>query len=241
MLIFPAIDLFQGKCVRLTRGDFSTAKVYTDDPVEVLNNFKSSGFSWAHLVDLDGAKQGQLSQKQLIIDLISIGGIKCQVGGGVRTESEIKYLLDHGVERVVLGSICIFERQLVKQYLQTFGADKIVLALDCALDSVGVYKVKTHGWQQNSDFSIVDMLKFYSQAQYVLCTDIGVDGTMVGPSIDLYRDLITKFPRLQLIASGGVGTVQDLNQLKKLGVYAVIVGKAIYEGKIALDDIVDFT
>jgi phosphoribosylformimino-5-aminoimidazole carboxamide ribotide isomerase len=236
MIIFPAIDLRDGKCVRLTKGDFATTKVYNDNPHLMLEEFKKHNFSWVHMVDLDGAKQGSPAQGKIIASLAKDSGLNIQVGGGIRTKEDIKYLLSSGVERVVLGSICISEPELVKSWFAEFGSDKIVLALDCELKD-GLPVVKTHGWQEDSQKSIWDLLEFYNLAKYVLCTDISVDGTLMGPSIELYRQIMSKFPHINLIASGGVGTIHHLTQLNELGVYGVVVGKAIYEGTIKLSNI----
>ncbi|MCC2625782.1 MAG: hisA [Burkholderiales bacterium] len=239
MIIFPAIDLRDGKCVRLTKGDFATTKVYNDNPLLMLKEFKEHNFSWVHMVDLDGAKQGSPAQGEIIASLVRDSGMAIQVGGGIRTKADIEYLLSSGVKRVVLGSICISEPELVKSWFGEFGSDKIVLALDCQLKD-GVPVVKTHGWQQDSQKTIWDLLEFYQLAKYVLCTDISVDGTLAGPSIELYKLIMAKFPHIKLIASGGVGTVHDLTRLNELGVYGVVVGKAIYEGTMKLDAIIKF-
>lgn len=236
MIVFPAIDLRDGKCVRLTKGDFATTKVYNDNPLLMLESFWQYKFVWAHMVDLDGAKLGSPAQGELIAELVKQSGLNIQVGGGIRTREHIEGLLNSGVKRVVLGSICISKPDLVKSWLSEFGNDKIVLALDCELKN-GVPVVKTHGWQEDSQKSIWDLLEFYDLAKYVLCTDISVDGTLAGPSIELYQQIMDKFPHINLIASGGVGKIEDLVKLNELGVYGVVVGKAIYEGTIKLEDI----
>lgn len=240
MLVYPAIDLIDGKCVRLTLGDFETSKVYNHDPLAMLKEFRQYGFSWVHLVDLDGAKATKVRQTKLISDLAKLDGINLQVGGGVRTEADIESLLAFGVKRVVLGSICVSSPSLVKKWLNKYGADKLVLALDCVLDATGLPVVKTHGWQDSSNNSIWELLDYYEEAKYVLCTDISVDGTLKGPNIGLYQDIMRRYPKIELIASGGVGSIDDLGLLNNLGVYAVVVGKAIYEGKIKLSEIITF-
>ncbi len=239
MIIFPAIDLRDGKCVRLTKGDFATTKVYNDNPLLMLKEFKEHNFSWVHMVDLDGAKQGSPAQGETIANLVKDIQMNIQVGGGIRTKADIEYLLSSGVKRVVLGSICISKPELVKSWFTEFGSEKIVLALDCELKN-GIPVVKTHGWQSDSKKSIWDLLEFYDSAKYVLCTDISVDGTLAGPSIELYKQIMNQFPQINLIASGGVGTIHDLTKLNELGVYGVVVGKAIYEGTIKLDNIAEF-
>jgi phosphoribosylformimino-5-aminoimidazole carboxamide ribotide isomerase len=236
MIVFPAIDLRDGKCVRLTKGDFATTKIYNDNPLKMLDSFKHNGFSWVHMVDLDGAKHGSPAQSAIIANLVQTSGLDIQVGGGIRSRGDVESLLFSGVKRVVLGSICVSKMELVKTWLSEFGNEKIVLALDCQLKD-GVPVMKTHGWQEDSQMSIWDLLSFYEKAKYVLCTDISVDGTLEGPSMELYRQIMSRFPGVKLIASGGVGSMQDLVKLQQLGVYGVVVGKAIYEGAIELSEI----
>lgn len=232
MLIFPAIDLMNGKCVRLTKGDFTTTQVYNDNPEQMLQNLSNIGAKFVHIVDLDGAKKGQVSQLDLIGKLANNKKLEIQVGGGIRAISDIHNLLNLGVNRVVLGSICVSNRALVKSMFHEFGAEKIVLALDCMLDENDVPLVKTHGWQDSSGESVWDLLDFYHEVKYLLCTDISVDGTLQGPNLALYRDIKERYPLLQIIASGGVSSHQDLANLRDLGMYAVVVGKAMYEGKV---------
>lgn len=239
MIVFPAIDLRDGKCVRLTKGDFATTKIYNDNPSLMLQQFREHGFSWVHMVDLDGAKKGSPAQTEIIANLVKSSGLNIEVGGGIRTKADVEYLLDSGIARVVLGSICVSDPALVKDWLKEFGSEKIVLALDCQLRD-GLPVVKTHGWQEDSQNSIWDLLEFYNLAKYVLCTDISVDGTLAGPSIELYKQIMTRFSQINLIASGGVGRLDDLVRLNQLGVYGVVVGKAIYEGTISLEDIAKF-
>lgn len=237
MIVYPAIDLRDGKCVRLTKGDFSTTKVYNDNPTSILEEFAKYGASWVHMVDLDGAKQGSFAQSDLIKKLVQSSKLNIQVGGGVRTTTDIEKLLDFGVKRVVLGSICVSNPAQVKEWLDKFGNDRLVLALDCHINKDGTPMVKTHGWQNESTNTVWDLLKYFGSAKYVLCTDISVDGTLEGPSINLYQELQQRFPDIKLIASGGVGQYDDLIKLKQLNVHGVVVGKAIYEGKIPLDKI----
>jgi phosphoribosylformimino-5-aminoimidazole carboxamide ribotide isomerase len=237
MIVYPAIDLRDGKCVRLTKGDFATTKVYNDNPISMLEEFAKFGATWLHMVDLDGAKQGKIAQGELIKSLVASSDLKVQVGGGIRTTEDIERLFGYGVSRVVLGSICVSNKDLVKQWLDTYGPEKIVLALDCHLNEDGTPMVTTHGWQEKSTVTVWDLLNYYATAKYVLCTDISVDGTLEGPSMDLYQELQERFPHIKLIASGGVGSLNDLIKLKELNVYGAVVGKAIYEGKIPLEKI----
>lgn len=237
MIVYPAIDLRDGKCVRLTKGDFATTKIYNDNPILMLEEFAKYGATWLHMVDLDGAKQGSIAQGELIKSLLSSSELKVQVGGGIRTIHDIDRLFAYGVSRVVLGSICVSNKEQVKQWLDIYGAERIVLALDFHLDENGTPMVSTHGWQEKSTVTVWELLNYYETAKYVLCTDISVDGTLEGPSINLYKELQQRFPDIKLIASGGVGSLNDLIKLKELNIYGAVVGKAIYEGKIPLEKI----
>lgn len=235
MLVFPAIDLVDGKCVRLTKGDFASTKVYNDNPVQMLQDLSNIGATFVHIVDLDGAKKGSIAQLDLIGKLARNEKLDIQVGGGIRAASDIHNLLNLGVNRVVLGSVCVSSRELVKSMFKEFGPEKIVMALDCQIDALGTPIVKTHGWQDSSGVSAWELLDFYNGVKYLLCTDISVDGTLMGPNLDLYREIQKRYPHIQLIASGGVSSDHDLDELRKLNVYAVVVGKAMYEGKVDIE------
>jgi phosphoribosylformimino-5-aminoimidazole carboxamide ribotide isomerase len=234
MELYPAIDLRDGQCVRLYKGDFATTTVYNTDPSVMLSQFAAAGSTWVHMVDLDGAKAGAIQQLELIKQLAAVTTLKLEVGGGIRTQADIENLLASGVARVVIGSIGVSNPPLVNEWFNQYGPDKIVLALDCSLDSNGVPKVRTHGWQHESTLSVFDVLAYYPQAKYLLCTDIGVDGTLAGPSIALYRQIQLAYPQLKLIASGGVGSLADLVALHELAVHGVVIGKALYENRFTL-------
>lgn len=234
MVIYPAIDLRDGKCVRLYKGDFATTKIYNDNPAAMLEEFAAAGSEWVHMVDLDGAKAGKFTQGEQIAKLVKNSPLKIEVGGGIRSTEDLELLFAAGVARVVVGSVCVSEPELVNQWMARFGAEKIVLALDCSLDSQGVPKVRTHGWQQESTLSVYDVLDNYPDAQYVLCTDVGVDGTLAGPSIALYKQIQLRYPDLNLIASGGVGKLADVVELRQLDVHGVVIGKALYENQFDL-------
>lgn len=237
MIVYPAIDLKEGKCVRLTQGDFISGKIYNDNPELMLHEFAAHGASWVHIVDLDGAQQGAIAQLDLISKLVRSSALKIQVGGGIRTADDIEKLFSCGVKRVIVGSVCVAQPDMVKLWLDNFGEDRIVLALDCSVGVDGIPIVKTHGWQNDSNITVWDLLKLYDNAKYVLCTDINVDGMLTGSNIRLYQELQQRFPNVNVIASGGVGKLNDLTELRRLNVHGVVVGKAIYEGKIALDEI----
>lgn len=231
MQIFPAIDLISGNCVRLTLGDFAKVKVYHTDPLEMLEHLAKIGANLVHVVDLDGAKSGHIMQLELLKAMAQNKSVKIQVGGGIRSMNDIHTLLNLGVNRVILGSICTTNKDLVKQMFQEFGSDKLVLAFDCMVnDNTPI--LKTNGWQNDSGINLWEMLDFYSEIKYLLCTDISVDGTLKGPNLYLYQEIKKLYPNLKIIASGGVGTNEDLISLQKLNLYGVVVGKAIYEGKV---------
>ena len=236
MRIYPAIDLRGGKCVRLYKGDFATTKVYAKTPAEMLAEFAKYGATWVHMVDLDGAKAGRIVQADIIGDLVAGTPLSIEVGGGIRNTADIEDLFEAGVARAVVGSVCVSNPQLVNEWMERFGADKFVLALDCTLDAHNIPRVRTHGWQEESRDSIYDVLANYPTAKYVLCTDVAVDGTLEGPSIELYRQMMEKCPQIEIIASGGVGKLEDLVALKQLGVHGVVVGKALYENKFTLKE-----
>lgn len=236
MIIYPAIDLRDGKCVRLYKGDFATTKVYNENPAQMLTEFAASGNKWVHMVDLDGAKVGKVVQADVIAELVQNSNLKIQVGGGIRTTEDVERLFAAGVSRVVVGSASISNPQLVNSWIEKFGGDKIVLALDCSLDSNNEPRVRIHGWQEESPLSVYEVLARYPEAKYVLCTDVAVDGTLEGPNLALYLQIQFHCPTIKVIASGGVGKLSDLEELKKLGVYGVVVGKALYENKFTLEE-----
>lgn len=237
MVIYPAIDLRDGKCVRLYKGDFAQTKIYDETPEKMLAEFAKSGANWVHMVDLDGAKAGRVLQDKFIGELLKNNTqLKIEVGGGIRTTFDVEALFNAGVSRVVVGSLSVSNPTLVNEWIDRFGADKIVLALDCSLDSNDIPKIRTHGWQEESALSIYDVLANYPKAKYVLCTDIAVDGTLEGPSINLYKQMQKNCPDIEIIASGGVGKIEDVEALKKLGVHGVVIGKAIYEGKFTVSE-----
>lgn len=240
MIIYPAIDLRDGKCVRLYKGDFATTKVYEETPSNMLAEFARHGATWMHMVDLDGAKAGRVAQIEIIADLVKKSGLNIEVGGGIRTTEDVDKLFRAGVKRIVVGSLCVSNPDLVNDWFRRFGADSIVLALDCSLDADNIPRIRTHGWQEESKLSIYDVLDNYPLAKHVLCTDIAVDGTLEGASLALYAQMLKKLPQLEIIASGGVGSIEDIYKLNELGVHGVVVGKAIYEGKIDLAELLNF-
>lgn len=236
MRIIPAIDIIDGKCVRLTQGDYEQKKVYNENPVDVAKSFQDSGLQYLHLVDLDGAKAGKVTNWKVAEGIASQTNLEIDFGGGIKTEEEIKRLFDIGIKQVNLGSIAVKEPEKVTAWIRKFGSAKIILSAD-----VKNYKIAINGWQENSTIGIDDFLRDYLQRgiEYVVCTDISTDGMLTGPNIELYKRLLIRFPQLNLIASGGVSSLKDLKQLKQIGTDGVIVGKAIYENKFSLEEIVN--
>ena len=234
MRIIPAIDIIDGKCVRLTQGDYGQKKIYNENPLEVARNFKGAGLKYLHLVDLDGAKAGKVTNWNVIEAITSKTELVVDFGGGVKTDEEVKRLFGLGIKQVNLGSIAVKDPVRVSAWIEAHGAGKIILSAD-----VKDEKIAVGGWLENSTIAITDFVGDYVRKgiQYVTCTDIGTDGMLQGPNIALYGKLLTKFPSLKLVASGGVSGIDDLKKLQDIGVDGAIVGKAIYEGRVRLDDL----
>ena len=234
MRIIPAIDIIDGKCVRLTQGDYARKRVYNENPLDVARSFEDAGLRYLHLVDLDGAKAGKVINWK-VIEAVTFGtNLSVDFGGGIKTDDEIRRLFDGGVSQVNLGSIAIKDPAKVSRWIELFGADKIVLSAD-----VKDEKIAIAGWQEDSAISITDFISDYVKKgiQYITCTDISTDGMLQGPNVTLYSKLLRTFPGIKLIASGGVSSLQDLSNLRQLRVDGVIIGKAIYEGRITLDEL----
>ena len=235
MIIYPAIDLRQGHCVRLSQGRFDQVTTYADDPLTVAREYAAAGATWLHVVDLDGAKDGNAAQTELIKRIAADSGVKVQTGGGIRSEDQINTYLGAGISRVVIGSLAITNPGLVATWLDRFGRDRVVLALDVKPNNDG-WHVTTHGWQKISGKTLFDVIDEYGAAylRHLLCTDVARDGLLGGPNVALYREIRTRYPKLAVQASGGVASLADLAALKETGVDGTIVGKALYEGKLAL-------
>ena len=237
-MIFPAIDLMDGGCVRLHKGDFAQRTNYHGDPMSVAKSYEDAGAQWIHIVDLDGAKSGSTEQSDLIINIAKGTNLKVQTGGGIRDLGQIKRLFDGGVERVVIGSLAITNPVMVKFWLSELGPQRIVLALDVNIDDDGMPYPATRGWTQAAEKSLWDVLADYSGSglKTVLVTDIGRDGVMVGSNVALYQDIAAQFPTLDIITSGGVGTLSHVKALKALKPHGIIIGKALYEGAFTVED-----
>lgn len=242
MIVIPAIDLKDGQCVRLLKGEFDQVTEYKLDPLDLAASYRDAGCSLLHLVDLDGAREGRPGNERIIRKLSVVDGLSIQVGGGLRNEALIETVLETGVSRVVLGSAAMLRPQAAAQWLQDFGPSRIVLALDVRLDAAGVPRLSSHGWTRDTDQSLWQALDFFSRAGliHVLCTDIDRDGAMTGPNMDLYAECLARYPQLELQASGGVRDANDLRALEEVGVQAAIVGKALLDRKITLEELGPF-
>ena len=237
-MIFPAMDLMDGGCVRLLKGDFGARTNYDADPVEVAQGYAAAGAEWMHIVDLDGAKSGHAEQSDLILNIANRADIKVQTGGGLRDLAQIKRLLDGGVDRVVIGSLAVTNPQMVKHWIKEVGPDAICLALDVNQGEDGEYRPATKGWTEGSDKTLWNVITGFlgSGLRTILVTDIGRDGMQKGGNIDLYKRIQSEFPTLDLITSGGVGTLTHVEDLKAIDPYGIIIGKALYEGAFTLDE-----
>ena len=231
MRIIPAIDIIEGKCVRLTQGDYTQKKVYNENPLEIAKSFEDAGLKYLHLVDLDGARAGKVTNWKVIDTITSNTKLEVDFGGGIKTSEEVGKLFDSGIRQVNLGSIAVKNPKLVEEWIGSHGADKIILSADVKNEMIAI-----GGWMENSTIPIFDFIRDYLKKgiRYITCTDISTDGMLQGPNVNLYKKLLESFPGIKLIASGGVSSIDDLDQLKKLNVDGVILGKAIYEGRIEL-------
>lgn len=234
MRIIPAIDIIDGKCVRLVQGDYAQKTIYNENPLDVAKSFEDAGLTHLHLVDLDGAKAGRVVSWNVVEAITSGTSLKVDFGGGIKTTEEVERLLNIGVDQVNLGSIAVRDPEKITGWINQFGTDRIILSADVKNEMISI-----DGWQQNSAINIVSFLRDYIQRgiMHVTCTDIGTDGMLTGPNVELYKKILLNFPQLHLIASGGVSSLEDLHELKQIGADGAIVGKAIYEGRIALKEL----
>ena len=233
MRIIPAIDIIDGKCVRLSKGDYDTKKIYNENPVEVAKEFEDFGIQYLHLVDLDGAIAKKIINQKVIESIAKNTNLIIDFGGGIRSEEDLQKAFDSGSKKVTLGSIAVVNPELCLAWLEKFGAEKLILGADC-LDR----KIKTSGWLENSETDVVDFIKEYQKKGFneVVCTDISKDGMLQGPSTALYQEIIEN-STIELIASGGISNIEDVQKMKEIGCAGTIIGKAIYEGRISLEDL----
>lgn len=236
-MIIPALDLIEGQVVRLYQGDYGQVTEYKVDPAEQFNLYHQAGANWLHLVDLTGAKDTSARQLDLIGRLLKSTPAKIQIGGGVRTEQDVIDLLDAGAERVVVGSTAVKQPELVKGWMEKYGPEHIVLALDVNIDKEGNRKVAVSGWQEDSGVTIEALIEDFLTVglKHVLCTDISKDGTLAGSNVELYVDLCKLYPQVHFQSSGGIGSLADIEALKDTGVRGVIVGRALLDGKFTAE------
>jgi phosphoribosylformimino-5-aminoimidazole carboxamide ribotide isomerase len=235
--IIPAIDIIDGKCVRLTQGDYERKKVYNENPLLVAKMFEDNGIRRLHLVDLDGAKSNHVVNARTLDRIVSKTNLVVDFGGGIKSDHDINLVFNCGAAQVTIGSIAVTKPEVFIRWIQKFGADKIILGAD-----VKDYKIAIGGWSSVSDNNLNDFLQFYVSkgVKYIICTDISKDGMLQGTSLDLYEELVMNFPDIKIIASGGITGVHEVEVLESKGVFGVIIGKAIYEGNIDLNSLKKF-
>ena len=236
--LIPAIDLIEGKCVRLTKGDYDTKKVYNEDPLEVAKMFEDYGIRRLHVVDLDGAREGRIINYRVLERLATRTSLVIDFGGGLKQEDDLEIAFESGAQMVTGGSVAVKNPDLFTSWIKKFGSDKIILGAD-AKDK----KIAVNGWRETTDKDLIPFIQEYYDKGItkVICTDIGCDGMLQGPSVGLYEEIRDAIPYMYIIASGGVGSIEDIERLVEAGIPAVIFGKAIYEGKIRLEDLLRFT
>ncbi len=234
MYVIPAIDIIEGKCVRLTQGDYSQKKIYNENPLEVAKEFESLGFEKLHLVDLDGAKAKRIINHKVLEKIATNTALHIDFGGGLKSDEDVKIAFDCGARQITGGTIAVKNPEIFLKWVNNYGSEKIILGADVKNRSIAY-----NGWQQASDQNIFDFLEKYEKQgiQYVICTDIAKDGMLSGTSVELYKQIRKRFPDLHLIASGGVSSIEDLESAKSIGCYGAIVGKAFYEGKIHAEEV----
>lgn len=232
--IIPAIDIIDGKCVRLSQGNYSEKKIYHENPLDVAKEFEAYGLKRLHLVDLEGAKAKHVVNLPVLEGIAKNTGLTIDFGGGIKTDQDIQAVFNAGAHQVTAGSIAITEPDTVMRWKETYGSEKIILGAD-SKDK----KIAISGWQDVTELSLVEFIEKYIKSgfEYVICTDISKDGMLEGSSVGLYKEILSAIPGIKLIASGGVTSVDELAELNNIGVHGAIIGKAIYEGRISLQDL----
>ncbi len=235
MEIIPAIDIIQGKCVRLSKGDYNKMKIYSADPLEVARKFEEIGVKRLHLVDLEGAKSNEIKNHEVLEKISKYTSLIIDFGGGIKSEDSFKKAFDYGASMVTGGTIAITNTELFSKMISKYGKDKIILGADVKGENIAI-----NGWMKETKTDIYSFLDYYINLglDSVICTDISKDGMMIGPSKQLYKDILKKFPKVKLIASGGVTNEQDVAELNDIGCYGAIIGKAIYENTIKLENLI---
>ncbi len=237
MRIIPAIDIIEGKCVRLSKGDYATKKVYNENPLEVAKNFEAHGIQYLHLVDLDGAKSSHIVNYKILEEIASKTNLKIDFGGGLKSDEDLKIAFESGAYQITGGSIAVKNPTIFKKWLETYGSNKIILGADANNE-----KVVISGWQEESNQKLIPFIQGYQQEgiEYVICTDIAKDGMLEGPSFGLYEKILKQVQDIKLIASGGISTFDEIPKLAELGCEGTIIGKAIYENKISLKQLENY-
>jgi phosphoribosylformimino-5-aminoimidazole carboxamide ribotide isomerase len=239
--IIPAIDIIEGKCVRLTKGDYNTKKIYNEDPLEVAKEFEAAGIQYLHIVDLDGAKANKIINHKTLEQIASKTNLKIDFGGGLKSDKDLEIAFNSGANQITGGSIAVKNPIIFESWIAKFGAEKIILGADFYPDTKGG-KIATNGWQEKSELVLIPFIQSYQKKgiHYLICTDISKDGMLQGPSFDIYSEILSKTTNLKLIASGGISTFDEIPKLASIGCEGVIIGKAIYENKISLKQLENF-
>ena len=237
MRIIPAIDIIEGQCVRLSKGDYDTKKIYNENPLEVAKAFEDSGIEYLHLVDLDGAKSKHIVNHKILEKIATHTNLKIDFGGGLKSDMDLKIAFESGAKQITGGSVAVTNKSLFLDWLEKYGAERIILGAD-AKDG----KIATGGWKESSDLEIEKFISDFVKKgiQYVISTDISKDGMLQGPSVDLYKAILQNNADLKLIASGGISNLQDIEDVFEMGCEGVIIGKAIYENRISLKELEKF-
>lgn len=236
MKIIPAIDIIDGKCVRLSKGDYGTKKIYNENPVEIAKEFESFGIRFLHLVDLDGAKSKHIVNQKVLEDIVRETALNIDFGGGLKSLEDIEIAFNSGAKQITIGSIAVQNPEFCFDLIEKYGSEKIILGADC--DN---RKIKTSGWLEESDQDVIDFILQYQERgmKNVICTDISKDGMLEGPSTELYQNILSR-TSIQLVASGGISGIKDVSRMKEIGCTGTIIGKAIYEGRIELKELQKF-
>ncbi|WDF65633.1 1-(5-phosphoribosyl)-5-[(5-phosphoribosylamino)methylideneamino]imidazole-4-carboxamide isomerase [Flavobacterium sp. KACC 22763] len=237
MRIIPAIDIIEGKCVRLSKGDYDTKIIYNENPLEVAKSFEAHGIEYLHLVDLDGAKSSKIVNYKILEQIATQTSLKIDFGGGLKSDDDLRIAFENGANQITGGSIAVKNRAIFEKWISEYGSEKIILGADAKDEKIAV-----SGWLEESNEDLVPFIQDYQSKgiQYVICTDIAKDGMLQGPSFDLYSKILAEAGGIKLIASGGISTFDELPKLAELGCEGTIIGKAIYEGRISLKQLEDF-
>jgi len=234
MIIIPAIDIIEGKCVRLTQGDYARKKIYNEHPLEVAKQFEDAGVTHLHVVDLDGAKASRIINYKVLEKIATNTGLKVDFGGGLKSDEDIRIAFESGASQVTGGTVAVKNPDLFLGWLKKYGSERIILGSD-----VKDGKVAVSGWQEKSELELMPFLTDYIEkgVRYTICTDVSKDGLLQGSALPLYREIRSQFPGLKLVASGGITSMEELEELHKIGCYGAIIGKAIYEGYLNMADL----